>query len=548
MNNLKRVAGFVFMVAVMTAGMAVALQFAPPLLGQMPAPLVALAVIGIALVLAIVFQLGNVIVEQVSTGDDAPAQHDSLKVAQEFSQRIAGVVEVQELAGATSAVIASHLQVPRTGWLIITPQASTFSVRLITGKGHTAEPMEVSRNNPLLHLLDLKRQPVLLSALEADPKLAQMPAKERDWLKQLGMEVFVPVFDAGVLNAVLMVSPRDNHLPYAPPDVELLTLLAAQAGSALKAMRLIGDLKQSSQSLTTQNASMQETLEALNKMNAARNDFIAIASHELRTPITQLLGFADLLGMMAHENTLNAAEVIEITDSIVRACVRLGEVISEMLEMAQIDVQAVNLNYGDTTVEAILRQAIEPFAEALRERHLNLAVKGLRTVPPIRADEERLVRALTQIISNAIKFTPDNGRIEVSARLIPQDGEQPPCVEVCVGDAGIGLDPKYHALVFEKFYRVGSSSLHSTSTTKFMGAGPGLGLPIAKGVIERHGGRIWMESPGHDPEKLPGTRVFIILPIRPPAFDPRALSASDEATGRKDLPMLPRKQPFVDTD
>jgi signal transduction histidine kinase len=315
-------------------------------------------------------------------------------------------------------------------------------------------------------------------------------------------------------------------------------------------MRLISELKQANQAMTAQTSSMQETLEALSKMNAARNDFIAIASHELRTPITQLLGFADLLGMMAQENTLNAEEVSEITGSIVRACVRLGEVISEMLEMAQIDVQAVNLNYGDTTVDAILRQAIEPFADALRERRLNLAVRGLRAVPPIRADEERLVRALAQIISNAIKFTPDGGRIDVSARLVPQADAQPPCVEICVADTGIGLDPKYHALIFEKFYRVGSSSLHSTSTTKFMGAGPGLGLPIAKGVIERHGGRVWVESPGHDPEKYPGTRVFVMLPIRAPAFDPRALSAGETAAneGRKEATAQPRKKPFVDAE
>jgi signal transduction histidine kinase len=111
-----------------------------------------------------------------------------------------------------------------------------------------------------------------------------------------------------------------------------------------------------------------------------------------------------------------------------------------------------------------------------------------------------------------------------------------------MADSGIGIDPKYHALIFDKFYRVGSAALHSTSTTKFMGGGPGLGLPVAKGVIERHGGRIWVESPGHDPEKFPGSRFHILLPVKPPAFDPRALA---QAQGKKEVTTIPGQKPFI---
>ena len=73
--------------------------------------------------------------------------------------------------------------------------------------------------------------------------------------------------------------------------------------------------------------------------------------------------------------------------------------------------------------------------------------------------------------------------------------------------------------IFEKFFRVGSVALHSTGATKFKGAGPGLGLPIARGIIEGHGGRIWVESDGYDEEKYPGTTFHIVLPIRPAAID-----------------------------
>jgi signal transduction histidine kinase len=489
------------------------------------------------------------LVAQAAPGDQAPSAHDPVKLTQEFSLRAAGVADEAELAAATGAVAEAFLETPRSALLLLTPHEANYGVRPLPGKGHLAvEPAEFSRHNPLLRQLDLQRQPILRSALETDPKYAAMTPSERDWLKKLGLDVYAPVFDAGVLTAVLAVGWKSDPGRLRPAEQELLMLLASQAGAALKSAHVIAELKQAHQSMTALSESLHATNEAMAKVNDARSDFLAIASHELRTPITQLLGFADLLGSMAADNTLDAETVADTTDSIVRACIRLGEVVTQILEMAQIDVQAVNLSYSDTTVESILRQALEPYAPALRERRLNLAVKGLRSVPPLRADEQRLVGAFSQIASNAIKYTPDGGRIEISARTLPLEPDKPMQVEIVVADSGIGVDPEYHSLIFEKFYRIGSASMHSTGTTKFMGAGPGLGLPIAKGVIERHGGRVWVESAGHDPDKLPGTRVVILLPIKPPAFDPRALAASEAmpTEGKKEVAMVPRRNPFVD--
>jgi signal transduction histidine kinase len=90
-----------------------------------------------------------------------------------------------------------------------------------------------------------------------------------------------------------------------------------------------------------------------------------------------------------------------------------------------------------------------------------------------------------------------------------------PGVEISVSDSGIGLDPEHHELIFEKFYQVGSVDLHSSHKTMFKGGGPGLGLAIARGVVRAHGGRIWVESAGHDEAGLPGSTFFLQLPLNP---------------------------------
>jgi signal transduction histidine kinase len=121
------------------------------------------------------------------------------------------------------------------------------------------------------------------------------------------------------------------------------------------------------------------------------------------------------------------------------------------------------------------------------------------------------------LINNAVKFTPDGGRIEVWGRLVQGTD---PVIEIVVADSGVGIDPADHDMVFEKFYRASSIDLHSTGDTKFMGGGPGLGLPIAKGVVEGHGGRIWVESEGYHKEVCPGSRFHVLLPLRRGVTDP----------------------------
>ncbi|MDW8327984.1 MAG: HAMP domain-containing sensor histidine kinase, partial [Anaerolineales bacterium] len=325
---------------------------------------------------------------------------------------------------------------------------------------------------------------------------------------------------------------REGSRRFAREELDLIALITALATPALKSARSLTEIRQLNETVAQLTEKLETQTALAGISNTAHSEFLTITSHELRTPITQLLGYADLMGAMVRENTLDRVTAAQVTESIVRACGRLNEVISQMLDMAQIDANTLELRLSTTSLEHILRRAFEPYLSALRERRLTLNVTGLKALPPLVGDEPRLAQAFSQLMSNAIKYTPDGGRIDVSVRVLPQDDKQPARLLITFADTGIGIDPRHHRLIFEKFYRVGSSTQHSTSTTKFMGAGPGLGLPIAKGVIERHGGRIWVESAGYDAQKFPGSRFYVVLPLRPPGVDSNAVLAGAEDIAR----------------
>ncbi len=123
-----------------------------------------------------------------------------------------------------------------------------------------------------------------------------------------------------------------------------------------------------------------------------------------------------------------------------------------------------------------------------------------------------LQKVFYHLIMNAIKYTPDGGDVKVLGRYV--NGTVPPQLEIEVCDTGIGVDPGMQELIFQKFHQTGEVLLHSSGKTKFKGGGPGLGLAIARGIVQAHGGRIWVESPGHDEQKYPGSKFIISLPAQ----------------------------------
>jgi signal transduction histidine kinase len=131
------------------------------------------------------------------------------------------------------------------------------------------------------------------------------------------------------------------------------------------------------------------------------------------------------------------------------------------------------------------------------------------------ADSERLFQAFRNLVTNAIKYTPDGGFITIGGRMLSG------FIEITFTDTGIGIDLEDQERIFEKFGRLGNVALHSSGKIKFKGGGPGLGLPITKGIIEAHGGAIWVESEGYDEENCPGTIFHVLIPLRKDSPDQR---------------------------
>jgi signal transduction histidine kinase len=186
-----------------------------------------------------------------------------------------------------------------------------------------------------------------------------------------------------------------------------------------------------------------------------------------------------------------------------------------MLDMVKIENQALELYPEPVSLGDLVHNVAHAFEDAMAERQQTLIIESMQALPDIKADGQALKKVFHHLIMNAIKYTPDGGTITISGRNCPEGCYtlDVPCVEIVVQDTGIGIDPAYHTLIFEKFYQTGEVSLHSSGRTRFKAGGPGLGLAIAQGIIEAHGGRIWVESPGCSEETCPGSRFYVVLPI-----------------------------------
>lgn len=304
---------------------------------------------------------------------------------------------------------------------------------------------------------------------------------------------------------------------FSQEEIPVFQLLADQIAVALENARLYAEVTQFNQQLEGMVAERTHELQTayshLEQLDKTKTDFITIASHEMLTPLTIITLNAQ---MFMEEEQIQTDHVYRNwVEGIDRGVVRMREVVETMLDIAKIDSESLTLHMATLDMHFFLQQIIKRFQLSVADRHLKLTLNAMPLLPKAAVDSEAMEKVFNHLLINAIKFTPDGGEIVINGRStqLTVNGATVPAVEIIISDTGVGIPTAVQELVFEKFYQTGEVMLHSSGKTKFKGGGSGLGLAIARGIVLAHNGRIWVESPGHDEERCPGSHFHVVLPV-----------------------------------
>ena len=249
---------------------------------------------------------------------------------------------------------------------------------------------------------------------------------------------------------------------------------------------------------------------ALRRLEQVRKDFVANVSHELRTPLTSIKGYVEALLDGGKDDPQEAVRYLDI---ILKQSDRLNLLLEDLLQLAQIESGQVAFKQDLVQLQAVVDRTLALIKPLADKKGHALTISLPPDLPPVIGDEERLVQVVTNLLDNAVKYTPPNGAVAVAAAYLPPNPGDPPngVVDLTVADTGLGIPEADRPRVFERFYRV------DKARSRELG-GTGLGLAIVRHIVEGHGGQVWAD--GNQPT---GSRFVVRLPAaQVPAGQPHA--------------------------
>jgi histidine kinase len=236
--------------------------------------------------------------------------------------------------------------------------------------------------------------------------------------------------------------------------------------------------------------SFNQMAEKLEKTEKMRRELIADVTHELRTPLTAIKGSMEgLMDGVLEGNEQTFQQVYRETD-------RLQRLVNDLQELSRVEAGAYQLDLQPRTVSSLTHPTLDRIRRQFDEKGVGLSINVDPDLPQINVDEDRISQVLLNLIGNALQYTTSGGEVEISVKQVGNEAH------FSVTDTGIGISPEHLPHIFTRFYRVDKSRARASG-------GSGIGLTIAKHIIEAHGGRIWAESPGPDQ----GSTFFFTLPL-----------------------------------
>jgi len=262
-----------------------------------------------------------------------------------------------------------------------------------------------------------------------------------------------------------------------------------------------------------ENEELRSLTQRLKELNELKDKFITITNHELRTPVTVLKGYIELIDYFLEDNrNENITEAIEI---ITETMSELVGIVEQMHDISSYDYGKKHMISGDVEIEKVLKVIFKEMKVLFEKRKIQFDLKLEKSGVIVSGDDKQLKRSLRELLQNALKFTPEGGHVELEYSANQENKK----VYIKIKDDGIGIPADKLDMIFEPFYEVQNVINHMTSKTEFMGGGIGLGLTLAKEVFESHKGKLLLES-----EENNGSTFTVVLPIQD------SVMKNDEAT------------------
>ena len=476
-------------------------------------PLLAGAVV--ALLIALIFTPLNALIARAITTWMKGDQYDASLTIHQYSESISNILEMDRLSSVAIGIMLEAMQIDR-GFLFLVDaerQADgrrTYKIRSARSpEERQLVAAELDEDGTIASYFIREQKPLLQYDLDLHSAFRAASTPERSWFNELRCEVYIPIFAKKQWIGMLAFGSKLSGNRYTREDLSVLSAHANQTAVALENARLVDNLMRLNQELRQARRTLEKNNQELQRIDQAKSDFISIASHELRTPLTVIKGYTE---MLIEDPKLEKGQK-SMMKGIHDGTMRLHEVMDSMFDIAQLDARSLTPHLQPVDLAQLIRDVCVEHSKTIRDRQQYLTVK-LPSLPLVKADSHLLRKIFHHLIRNAVKFTPDNGWITITGKHIPAIVNLPNGgVEIIVADTGVGVDPNLREMIFTKFYQPGELGKHSTSKSRFKGGGAGLGLALSKGIVEAHGGRIWVESPGYDEVNFPGSQFHIILPL-----------------------------------
>jgi len=391
---------------------------------------------------------------------------DRLSRLMKIGAAISSELDLDALLRTISETTSHVLQAERSTVFLVDRAKGELWSRV--AQGLDREEIRISLSAGIAGMVASTGTPVRISNAHSDPRFN--PEVDRRTGYQTRSILCAPMRNpqGQVIGVFQVLNKRGGE--FSALDEQLLASLSSQAAVAVANAQLYEEV--------------QQAYTQLREADKMKSDFLNSVSHELRTPLAPILGYTEIL-LSGGMGTLPASSIRGI-QAIDESAKRLLGMVESLLAFVRLDQGQVALSREPVHLSSLFARLEESFQGRAADQKLQLTIDAAEDLPPVLADPQELMTALSHLVDNATKFTPAGGAITLRGKAVAGDGGQP-AVEVAIQDTGIGIPSDLQARIFDRFYQADSSI-----TRQF--GGVGIGLAVVKQIIEAHGSRVQVES------------------------------------------------------